>query len=69
MNFSFNKKYFSDEQIIDYVNQHIEHITIISVAHPETGYHYMSPVWTIFHDGKFYLSTDDNNVKGRLVDN
>ncbi|MHA2031603.1 MAG: hypothetical protein ACW99A_12005 [Candidatus Kariarchaeaceae archaeon] len=67
MEFTFGKEYFTDEQIIEYVNTHTEYVTTFSIVNPNTKYHYLSPVWSIYHNGYFYFSTDDNNMKSNFV--
>jgi hypothetical protein len=60
--FTFNKPDISDEEIIKYINQR-ENIITISFISPHTGIPHMCPVWGIFLDDRFIFQSEDYSVK------
>ncbi len=65
-NFSFNKPKIRDEEIINYINQR-ENVITISWVSPYTGILHSCPVWGIFFDGRFYFQTEDYLAKTKAI--
>jgi hypothetical protein len=65
--FTFNRPDISDKEIIDYINQR-ENIITISFISPYSDIPHMCPVWGIFHDGKFIFQTDDYSAKVKAIE-
>ncbi len=64
--FSFNKPGISDQEIIDYLNQR-ENIITISFVSPYSGIPHMCPVWGIFFNGRFIFQAEDYSTKIKSI--
>ena len=64
--FSFHKPDVSDEEIIEYINQR-ENIITISFVSAYSGIPHMCPVWGIFSNGRFFFQSEDYASKIKSV--
>ena len=68
MAFDFGSKYISNEEVLEYINSGEMHPTVLSFVDPNTQFHHLLPVWTIFYNEKFYFSTDDFTKKYKVIE-
>lgn len=66
--FTFNKPDISDEEIIEYLNQR-ENIITVSFISPYSGIPHMCPIWGIFFNGRFFFQTEDYLSKVKSIEN
>ena len=68
MSYKFNRQYFTEEKITDYINQQNSTI-VLSITSLKTGRLSMGPVWMVFHEGKFYFPGQRGTLKSKLIEN
>ncbi len=66
--FSFNKPGISDQEIINYLNQR-ENVITISFISPYSGIPHMCPVWGVFFNGRFFFQAEDYSTKIKFIKN
>jgi hypothetical protein len=64
--FSFDKPDVSDKEIIEYINQR-KNIITISFISPYNGIPHMCSVWGVFVNGKFYFQSEDYTSKIKSI--
>ena len=67
MTYKFNRKYFSDEKITDYVNKQ-NNVVIMSITSLKTGQISMGPSWMVYDNGKFYFPGQRGTIKSKLIE-
>ena len=67
MTYKFNRRYFTEEQIQDYLNNR-DHVVVLAVTSLKNGKTSMAPAWMVYHDGKFYFPGSRSAIKKDLIE-